>query len=142
MTTFQQRHAALRGSACLPISKLLSRLDKVKAKGADKWEACCPAHQDKNPSLSIKECEDGTVLLKCWAGCSTTDVTAAIGLELKDLFPFAGETTQRRGPSKAAVQHEQAVYQNGLSRQAQGLVLDGKDQARFELAKQRLGMKR
>ncbi|TWI58697.1 hypothetical protein IQ22_00405 [Pseudomonas duriflava] len=138
MTNFQQCREVLRGSACLPIDKILSRLDKVKAKGAGKWEACCPAHQDKNPSLGIKECDDGTVLLKCWAGCTATDITAAIGLDLRDLFP--GEKTQRRGPSKTAIRHEQAVYQIGLSMQAQGLQLSEKDQARFDLAKQRLGV--
>lgn len=140
MTNFQSCQMAGTGSACLPIDKILSRLDKVKAKGPSKWEACCPAHKDKHPSLSIKECDDGIVLLKCWAGCTATDITTAIGLDLRDLFP--GEKTQRRGPSKAAIRHEQAVYQIGLSMQAQGLALNEKDQARFELAKQRLGVKK
>ncbi|WP_286790490.1 MULTISPECIES: virulence-associated protein E [unclassified Pseudomonas] len=136
MTNFQQCREALRGSACLPIDKILSRLDKVKAKGAGKWVACCPAHQDKNPSLGIKECDDGKVLLHCWAGCTATDITAAIGLELRDLFP--GDKPVRRGPSKAAIRHERAVYLVGLSLQAQGLTLSAEDQARFEIAKKRL----
>ncbi|MHB1750988.1 MAG: CHC2 zinc finger domain-containing protein, partial [Acidithiobacillus sp.] len=52
-----------------PISNVLSRLHKVKRTGADKWQALCPAHDDHTPSLSIKEADDGKVLLKCWAGC-------------------------------------------------------------------------
>lgn len=124
------------GSACL--EKVLSRLDKVKPNGSGKWNACCPAHDDKQPSLAIKEAEDGTVLLKCFAGCTAADITAAIGLELRDLFP--GNKQPRRGPSKAALRHERAVYEIGVSMQMQGCRLSEVDQARFELAKQRLGV--
>lgn len=123
-----------------PIDTVISRLDKVKANGAGKWLACCPAHDDKTPSLSIKEGEDGTVLLKCWAGCTAAEITGAIGLDLRDLFP--GEHQPRRGPSKAALRHERAVYEIGVSMQMQGFVLNAEDQARFELAKQRLGVSR
>ena len=127
---------APRGSACL--EKVLARLDKVKLNGAGKWLACCPAHDDKSPSLSIKETADGTVLLKCWAGCTAAEITGAIGLELRDLFP--GAKPVRRGPSRAAVEHERTVYQIGLSMQQTGCRLSIEDQARFELAKQRLGV--
>jgi len=48
--------------------------------------ACCPAHTDKNPSLSIKETQDGDVLLHCFSGCGVDDVLAALGLEMSDLF--------------------------------------------------------
>lgn len=127
---------ALTGSACL--EKVLARLDKVKADGAGKWKACCPAHDDKEPSLGIREGVDGKVLLHCFAGCTATDITASIGLELRDLFP--GGKPARRGPSKAAIQHERTVYQIGLSMQMQGCRLSAEDQARFEVAKQRLGV--
>jgi len=65
---------------------ILGRLQKVNAAGSDKWQACCPAHEDGSPSLSIKETAEGNILIKCWAGCSAQDICAAIGLELKDLF--------------------------------------------------------
>lgn len=125
------------GSACL--EKVLSRLDKVKTNGPDKWKACCPAHADKNPSLSIKEIGDGTVLLKCWAGCSAADITAAIGLELRDLFP-GGDKKQHRGPSKAAVQFEAWIVSIGLAAIRQGKQMTAEDLERFELAKRRLGV--
>jgi len=32
------------------------------------WSARCPAHEDRQASLSIAEGEDGRVLLKCHAG--------------------------------------------------------------------------
>lgn len=124
------------GSACL--DKVLNRLDKVKSAGVDKWKACCPAHDDKNPSLAISETSEGVVLLKCWAGCTTKEIVSAMGLELRDLFP--GDKQPRRGPSKAAIEHERMVFRIGQSLQQQGS-LAGDDLVRFNLAKQRLGVK-
>ncbi|MCL5425909.1 MAG: hypothetical protein M1154_09820 [Gammaproteobacteria bacterium] len=69
------------------VSALLTRLDKVKENGPGRWLACCPAHQDRSPSLAVRETPDGTILVKCFAECPTADVLAAVGLELKDLFP-------------------------------------------------------
>lgn len=120
-----------------PIDVLLQRLDRIKAQGSSKWVARCPAHGDKDPSLSIRETADGKVLLHCFAGCTATDITAAIGLKLHDLFP--GNKQPRRDPSKRAARHECTVYQIGLAMQAQGVALSAEDQARFEVAKQRLG---
>ena len=135
--TIHNGASALTGSACL--EKVLERLHKVKQVGAGKWKACCPAHDDKDPSLSIKEGSDGRVLLHCWAGCETRDVTAAIGLELRDLFP--GEKQPRRGPSKQALLHERFVYQIGVNTIMRGGELTPTDRARFELACQRLEVK-
>ena len=76
---------------------VLDRLEKVTgSKG--KWMACCPAHQDKSPSLAVTEADD-RVLVHCFSGCDTQDVTAAIGLNLADLFynKLAGaEITERK----------------------------------------------
>lgn len=134
--TIQNGACAPTGSACL--EKVLGRLDKVKAAGSGRWKACCPAHDDRDPSLSVREADDGKVLVHCWAGCTTREILAAIGLELRDLFP--GDKPVRRGPSRAAVEHERTVYQIGLSMQQTGCRLSIEDQARFELAKQRLGV--
>jgi hypothetical protein len=70
----------------LNVEELLSRLTKVKKAGPGKWVACCPAHEDRSPSLAIKEA-DGTILLHCFAGCPTEDVCGAVGIEMTDLFP-------------------------------------------------------
>jgi hypothetical protein len=74
-----------------PADLLLSRLDKVRETGKGCWLACCPAHPDKSPSLSIRELPDGRVLLHCFTGCSVDAVVGAIGLELSDLFPTLPE---------------------------------------------------
>lgn len=71
----------------MPAEILLSRLNKVRATGEGRWTACCPAHEDAHPSLAVRETADGTVLVKCFSGCSSADVVAAVGLELGDLFP-------------------------------------------------------
>lgn len=70
-----------------PAQRLIERLDGVRARGDGKWMACCPAHPDKSPSLSIRETDIGTVLLHCFAGCATDDVLGAVGLEFSDLYP-------------------------------------------------------
>jgi hypothetical protein len=42
------------------------------------WMARCPAHRDRTPSLSIREADDGRLLLKCFAGCSWADLRQAL----------------------------------------------------------------
>jgi len=63
--------------------------------GPNRWTARCPSHADRHPSLSITQGERG-VLLKCWAGCRTEDVLAAMGLTLRDLFSGCDLTPQQR----------------------------------------------
>jgi len=66
---------------------LLSKLDKVKRTGTGRWLACCPAHADKGPSLSLRETDDGRVLVYCFAGCSIHEVLTAVDMDMADLFP-------------------------------------------------------
>jgi 5S rRNA maturation endonuclease (ribonuclease M5) len=70
-----------------PVEKVRSALevaDSRKGAGQD-WQ--CPAHDDRQASLSMKEGRDGKVILKCHADCRTEDVIAALGLGWADLFP-------------------------------------------------------
>ena len=99
------------------IDELLSRLDGVRQRGA-RWSAKCPAHADKNPSLSISKGERG-ILMKCWGGCSLKDICSARGIREADLFFDALDTNPRR--RKAAAQErdrkrkalEHDAYQQG-----------------------------
>lgn len=68
------------------VTKILERVAGVKQTGAGRWICRCPAHEDKSPSLSIREKDDGRVLLHCFGGCETSDVLEAIGLSFTDLF--------------------------------------------------------
>jgi hypothetical protein len=72
-----------------PVDKLLDRLDGVRQTAPGRWIAKCPAHEDRGPSLSIRELEDGRILLHDFAGCGVGDVVASLGLTLSDLFPKA-----------------------------------------------------
>jgi len=66
--------------------RVLDRLDRVRQMAPGRWMARCPAHEDKGPSLSIRETDDGRVLVHCFSGCGATDVVASLGLSLSDLF--------------------------------------------------------
>ena len=70
----------------------------MKQSGPGKWVACCPAHDDRSPSLSIKLESDGKVLLHCFGGCQTDDVLGAVGYSMMDLFP-ANHDWQGHGES-------------------------------------------
>lgn len=64
---------------------LLDRLEKVKRTGHGKWQACCPAHADSDPSMVITEVDD-RLLVHCFAGCGAAAIMEAVDLSLKDLF--------------------------------------------------------
>ena len=74
----------------MTVDELLDRLDGVRRFGGDRAMARCPAHQDKRASLSVREIDDGTVLLHCFAGCDGLAIVQAIGVEFRDLFPNRG----------------------------------------------------
>jgi len=69
-----------------PLEGVLSHLKGVR-KSLHGWSACCPAHSDREPSLSIALGEEGQILLKCFAGCSVERIVEAMGMALVDLFP-------------------------------------------------------
>ena len=60
---------------------LLDRLDGVRPTGPGRWIAKCPAHKDGRASLSIRELDDGRVLVHDFAACAVADVLAAVGLD-------------------------------------------------------------
>ena len=66
---------------------LLDHLALVHRTGEGRWVARCPSHEDRRPSLSIRELEDQRVLLHCHAGCSVENVLGAVGLGFDALFP-------------------------------------------------------
>ncbi|MGH8291157.1 MAG: DNA primase [Steroidobacteraceae bacterium] len=68
-------------------ARLLDRLKCVKQRAPDRWLARCPAHPDRNPSLSVRELEDGRLLVHDFGGCQVSDVLQAVGLTFSDLFP-------------------------------------------------------
>jgi len=126
--------------------KILSLLNKVKRKGDNSWIACCPAHDDKNPSLGITE-KEGTVLLHCFSHqCSVFDIVKAVELEITDLFPErirvegGRPIKKRRFPAEAileALAEELAITEIGLAALSNGGTLNEKARARMKQASNR-----
>lgn len=71
----------------MSVEKILNKLNKVKRTSNNSWLACCPAHDDRTPSLSIRDTGEGKLMLRCFAGCETIDVLGAIGLDWEDVMP-------------------------------------------------------
>jgi len=61
------------------LDEVLSRLTDVKTCG-EGWSARCPAHDDERPSLTVKEADNGLILMYCHAECSYEDICRAIGV--------------------------------------------------------------
>lgn len=136
---------ASKQRAISPVDRLLDRLSGVKQIKNDRWLARCPAHDDRSPSLVITETSDGTLLIRCWAGCSAADIVTAVGLELKDLFParFDGHAYRKgKAPRYNAREITQTVITEamvltlGYRAVQRGEPLPLRDQARVELAVQ------
>ena len=120
----------------------LSRLTKVRATGRGTWVACCPAHQDKNPSLSVRETDDGRVLVHCFAECPVSDVVAAVGMSMTDLFPADAKDHRYqplRRPYPAAdvlecLGSEAAILAITAADIAKGIPIPQKDAERAQIA--------
>ncbi|HEY8756799.1 MAG TPA: hypothetical protein VIN65_10690 [Candidatus Dormibacteraeota bacterium] len=69
-----------------PVDRVLSHLEGTRRSGAG-WTARCPNHDDRQASLSVKEGDDGRVLLHCFASCANADIVMSAGLSFPDLFP-------------------------------------------------------
>lgn len=87
-----------------PLELVRSRLEDAgcNPRGPEhKLTALCPAHEDRSPSLSCSEGDDGRALVHCWAGCTVNEVCAALDLEIKDLFAEStSDDWKRRRPLK------------------------------------------
>lgn len=118
-----------------PFDLLLSRLDKVQGHGS-KRQARCPAHEDRSPSLSIREATDGRVLLHCHAGCEVSDIVESLGLTLGDLFP--DETRRQPVPTKKDFEDEFYYLDLAKAIKEQGRHMDELTMNRVELAMHRI----
>lgn len=106
----------------MTVQEFLSRLEGVHG-GSGQWSACCPAHEDRHQSLSVRVGRDGRILLKCHAGCTAGEVAGALGLTMRDLFPAITPeqafSPAQRGP-EAAGNPPAAVSPAGGKRHARG----------------------
>ncbi len=131
-----------------PVEIVLAPLHSVKKSGKG-YSARCPAHEDRGPSLSVTEGDDGRVLMHCFAGCKTDDVLGAVGLQLADLFPQR-ERPLRPQPApgvsrtalRAAAEFEGMVLRVIQFDRAKGRQIGAEDQERERLATQRIAIAR
>ncbi len=66
---------------------LLELLEGVRETAPGRYIARCPAHDDRSPSLAIKDGDDGRVLIHCFAGCEPEAILSAIGMTFSDIMP-------------------------------------------------------
>lgn len=124
---------------------LLSRLQKVKPRGKGQWLACCPAHEDKSPSMTVAEDADGRVLVHCFAGCGVAEILQAVSLDFSALFPprATAHHVKGRGQFVGRAVLEALAFEATLAAVAAGMVARGEpineaDRARLFVAAERL----
>jgi putative DNA primase/helicase len=77
------------------LETLQAKTGKAPQKSGAGYSACCPAHDDANPSLSISEGPDRKILLNCFAGCTAEAICTSLHLKVADLFN-AGQADHQR----------------------------------------------
>ena len=116
--------------------------DRVKLRKSGRgYICCCPAHDDKSPSLSVSEGDDGRVLVYCHAGCTPREIAESVGLRIQDLFPpqtpeQAKVWMAKRDEKQKLADRQLVVIAEDLI--GQGKALDPIDQEVYGKAKARL----
>lgn len=129
----------------MKIDALISQLEGVRRTGKDRWMCRCPSHGDRTQSLSVRELDDGRVLVHCFAGCDVASVLGAVGLNIEDLFPDQAPANNKgeRRPFPAsdvlrALAFEASVVAIAAGALARGTQLTEVDRKRLFLAAQRI----
>lgn len=91
----------------------LSELGPLRRSGAG-YSACCPAHEDRNPSLTVAPGKDQPVVIRCHTGCAIEDILAALGLTWDELCVPRGTTTDEWTPAGPAVDVYHYRDENGV----------------------------
>ena len=128
----------------MSIEIITSKLEKIKRTGTGRWMASCPSHTDKTASLSLRQLDDGRILLHCCAGCNVDEVLSAIGMTINDLFPQRlqdGKPERRPFPAAdvlRAIAIEAQVVSIVAADVVKGVALDAKTKERVFLATERI----
>lgn len=129
------------------IEEILSRLDKVRRTGPNNWLACCPAHEDRSPSFTLRAEDDGRILAKCHAECDFGAIVEAVGMGWNPWFPpkplQADRTPAVRRPFPAADVLEAVAFETTLVcvtalNVANGVPLTDEDRERLLVAHDRV----
>lgn len=125
---------------------ILPRLSGVRCTGKGRWVARCPAHEDRKPSLAIRELADERLLIHCFAGCGAGEVLAAVGLDFSALYPprpLGDRTAPENRPFSAAdalrcIAFEALIAATAASNLSRGESLNESDRARLWTAAVRI----
>jgi len=114
------------------LSSIASGLSKVRWHGDYKFSACCPAHDDRNPSFSARD-KNGKILVKCWAGCTQEEVIGA----LRDLGLWHSASQhqlerRKRFDLKREVRRHQDILASGIGTIKYGVVLSELQEAELK----------
>lgn len=79
-------------------------------KAGSYWMACCPAHNDRTPSLSLRYSNDGKLLVRCHAGCDQHLVISTLrsmGLWPDHHKPLSKPITPLSIPPSTGLDHDE-----------------------------------
>lgn len=109
------------------VEEFVNRLEGVTGHDGQ-YSARCPAHDDKNASLSVGKGDNGKILIHCHAGCSCAAILSAMGLTEADLFDdnrkFSRE--RKKGHREIVARYDYTDTQGRLLNQKTRWVEDGK----------------
>ena len=115
------------------IKRVLTLLEGVRPCGRG-WEAYCPSHADRKPSLTIGLGQNGRVLLHCFAGCEVVDILGRLSLTWQDLYPPRSPTGKTAG-FRMGTASKHAALDRGWGRAAQTFQENLSDESLAELAR-------
>jgi hypothetical protein len=104
---------------CQAVYDALERHDCQPRGPEYKFTSLCPAHEDRSPSLSVREGVDRRAVLHCFAGCDTDHIIREVGLRWADLFPDGHRHAPRSRQPK--VKTEQPVVSVLIALYAAGI---------------------
>ncbi|MFN7323051.1 MAG: CHC2 zinc finger domain-containing protein [bacterium] len=125
---------------------ILGKLKKVRGNNG-RYTACCPAHQDRSPSLAITEKEDGTILMHCFGGCSVQQIADALAIDLTQLFPSQRDPVSGSAPRRRRffasdllrlISFETQIVALCAAQMAKGTPLSPEDRSRLLVAANRV----
>ena len=122
----------------LSAERIANALDKPRRIGADRYLACCPAHDDNSPSFSITQKAD-RVLFYCFTGCSQDEVIDA--LRSRGLWPEKGRAPGKRGFTTDQIEYMEiwlAVYRDNIAKDHKPTAEETSKQQRYTRAMERI----
>jgi hypothetical protein len=107
------RHVSSNG---ITLDEIVSRLKKAKPDGKGGFTALCPAHDDHNPSLSIRRGDKQGVIIKCHSqNCTYHDVVGALGLSVTSAKSSDMQPTYYEYRDESGVVAFRAVRKYGIN---------------------------